>query len=321
MVTPRALVLGDAGFVGRHLAARLDRRGWHVAGLDRARSPTDDLRRRLPGMRGPWDLVAHCAAVIGGRAGIDGCPLCLAENFELDAVVVRWCAERRPGRLLYFSSAAVYPTHLQLPPMPPHDPKRLTYVPGVGHVAPPGGVFQLREDMADPTRRLAFGEPDRIYGWAKVAGEALCRELAAGGVPVTVVRPFSGYGSDQDPGYPFGAFCDRALALADPFPVWGSGRQVRDFVHVEDVVGAALHACEHGLPGPFNLCTGRPTSVDELARLFAKAAGYAPALEHELGRPAGVDWRVGDPTNMRALWPAPIELEDGISRALAERAH
>jgi nucleoside-diphosphate-sugar epimerase len=297
----RALVLGDAGFVGRHLAATLDRRGWHVAGLDSARSPAEDLRRRLPSLRRrSYELVAHCAAVIGGRAMIEGCPLCLAENLELDAVVLRWCADTAPGRLLYLSSSAVYPVLWQTATAP---------------------TVRLREGLADPTSRLGLaGPPDRTYGWGKLAGEALCAELAAGGVPTTVVRPFSGYGSDQAPAYPFGAFADRALALADPFQVWGSGRQVRDFIHIDDLVAGALAAVEQGVAGPLNLCTGVGTSFDELARLFAKAAGYAPTLAHEHQQPAGVAYRVGDPTAMAQVYQPRVGLEDGVRRALAERA-
>ena len=60
------------------------------------------------------------------------------------------------------------------------------------------------------------------------------------GVPVTIVRPFSGYGPDQDTTYPFTAFAERAARRADPFDVWGDGQQVRDFVHVTDIVNATL---------------------------------------------------------------------------------
>lgn len=335
--TRRALVLGVAGFVGRHLAAALDRAGWYVAGLDVTRGPDQDIRRRLPLTRDGYDLVAHCAAVIGGRAVIDGDPLALAENLELDAIVTRWCARRRPGRLLYFSSSAVYPVHLQepdspdLPPSPPStrllteahagagDPRRLLFVPGVGHVTPPG----------DPTTRLLTeahaqaadycGTPDRLYGWAKLVGEAQCLELAAAGVPVTVVRPFSGYGSDQPSDYPFGAFADRALAREDPFVVWGDGDQVRDWVHVDDVVATCLAAVDQAVSGPLNICTGRATTFADLARLFANQAGYHPALLPLRSQPTGVHYRVGDPTQLLALRPPTITLEQGVARALAER--
>jgi nucleoside-diphosphate-sugar epimerase len=304
-MTRRALVLGDRGFLGRHFAAHLDARGWHVAGLDLARGPTDDLRRRLPSMVGDWDLVVHAAAVTPHRHAIDTAPLALAENLELDAVVFRWAAKVRPARLLYLSSSAVYPVGLQhgrgVDPNPQLPPPRLT---------------ELDAGPGLP------GLPDQVYGWRALTGERLAQTLQAlGGVAVTVVRPFSGYGSDQAPEFPFGAFLDRALARVDPFEVWGDGRQVRDFIHVDDLVTAALLACDAGWSGPLNLCTGVATSLQELAAMVCKAAGYQPEIIYRPDQPTGVRHRVGDPTRMRLLHPPKVRLASGIVRGLVERRY
>lgn len=298
----RALVTGAAGFLGRHFAWELEARGWEVLRIDpafRGSTATADgadcreLFRDDPNDPGWLDLVVHCAAVIGGREVIDGDPLATAVNLELDAAMFRWAAVARPGRVLYISSSAVYPVSLQG---------------GSGHW--PEVALEERDQWG------GGGVPDQVYGWTKLVGEMLAGKLREAGVPVTVVRPFSGYGEDQSLDYPFPSFIARALRRDDPFTVWGDGEQVRDFVHVDDVVVGALEAVENELDGPFNLGTGRPTSFNELARLVCEAAGYAPALEHREAKPTGVRYRVADTSLMgQVYWPR-VSLEEGIRRAL-----
>lgn len=292
----RALVTGDRGFLGRHFAAELKRRGWDVVGCDvkTARSQdcrrlfAEDVRRRaMP----HWDLVVHCAATIGGRATIDGDPLATAESLSIDAEMFRWAAVARPGRVLYFSSSAAYATWLQSA----DGPRRA-----------------LDEDCFHTTPL----QPDQVYGWSKATGELLASRLRETGVPVTVVRPFSGYGEDQDEDYPFRALLERVRRREDPLTVWGSGEQVRDWIHVDDVVAGALAVAESGTAEPVNLCTGEPASFRELAIMMTLAAGYRPEIRPLPDRPAGVAYRVGDPKRMFAHYVPRVRLEGGIRRAL-----
>jgi nucleoside-diphosphate-sugar epimerase len=304
MTSRRALILGDEGFLGRHFVSHLRAAGWETAGMDIARHPTADLRRLLVSpLRIGWDLVVHAAAVAPHRLAIDTTPLVVAENLELDAVVFRWAATARPGRLLYLSSSAVYPVGLQHARGQDPNPQ----------LPPP----RLRETDAAPGQP---GIPDGIYGWWKLTGEALAGILRTQGVPVTVVRPFSGYGTDQAPAFPFGAFVERTLARADPFEVWGDGNQTRDFIHVTDLVAAALAACDQQVDGPLNLCTGRPTSLATLAGMICTFAGHDPRFEFRTDQPTGVRRRVGDPTRMAAIYQPQVSLEAGIRQALHHRA-
>ncbi|MGY5634186.1 NAD-dependent epimerase/dehydratase family protein [Streptomyces sp. UC1A3] len=300
MSAPRALVTGDRGFLGRHFAAELRRRGYDVKGLDVKATMAQDCRDyfglelRQPTLRRHWDLVVHCAAVVGGRATIDGDPLATAESLSIDAEMFRWAAVARPGRVLYLSSSAAYPTWFQT-----RWSARQRY--------------RLREDDVD---LAVVQQPDQVYGWSKVTGEILAARLREAGVPVTVVRPFSGYGADQDDTYPFRAILERVRRREDPLEVWGTGEQVRDWIHVDDVVAGALAVAEAGTEEPVNLCTGRPTSFLELARTIAAVAGYSPEVKPLAGRPAGVRYRVGDPARMTRVYRPRVRLEDGIARAL-----
>jgi nucleoside-diphosphate-sugar epimerase len=300
-----ALVTGAAGFVGRHFTAYLREAGWTVWAIDTVYAPElsdrQDAREFFSdsgfSVGFSFDLVLHCAAVVGGRQVIDTHPLAQAVNLELDAALFRWALQTRPGRVVYFSSSAVYPVHLQ----GVHDHR------------------QLREDMADPKlTSLSVGVPDKLYGWAKLTGEYLAELAKAEGLAVTVVRTFSGYGEDQDPTYPFTAFVDRALRREDPFLIWGSGAQVRDFIHIDDIVAATMAMVQDADNGPANLGWGIPVSLSVLAEMICAQAGYSPEFEFARTAPAGVHWRVSAQTRRR-LWSPKVTLEEGISRALQFR--
>lgn len=295
-----ALVTGASGFLGRKFTAALRHDGWDVWALDIREGPqvsVDDARDFFCRAFNPprFDLVVHCAAMVGGRAQIEGDPLSLAVNLELDAALFGWARLARPGRILYISSSAVYPVALQdgRNPVPLHEED---------------------QHLNDPRR------PDELYGWVKLTGEILAREARAAGVPVTVVRPFSGYGEDQDDSYPFPKMVARAVNREDPFDVWGSGRQVRDFIHVSDIVAGSLALCARGCDGPVNLGSGHPVSMIDLAGWVCAAAGYEPGIRIEPGKPSGVRYRVADTRRMKQLlgedFPR-VTLAEGIKRALA----
>jgi UDP-glucose 4-epimerase len=291
----RALVTGSAGFIGRHMAAVLVDAGWDVNGWDIATGQCALAGFRcIPDSCTNVDLVIHCAAVTPHRAAIDGRAVAVgAGNLELDAAMFAWAARTGAGRVVYFSSSAAYPVEWQT---------------ADDHVL-------LAEDHIDFS--LDIGAPDSIYGWTKLTGERLAESYRAQGGAVTVLRPFSGYGEDQSADFPFGAFRDRGLAREDPFVIWGDGSQVRDWIHVDDVVGATLAAVEQGVDGPLNIATGVGTSMLDLARMFAREAGYEPRFETHPEKPAGVAYRVGDPTLMNTFYKPTVELEEGVRRALA----
>lgn len=295
---PTALVTGDRGFLGRHFTAELRRRGYRVEGMDTATTMSQDCRsffsieRRHVTARRHWDLVVHCAAVVGGRETIENSPLETAASLSIDAEMFRWAAVVKPGRVIYLSSSAAYPVHMQ-------------QMPGL----------RLHED--DVWGSDGFIEPDEVYGWSKVTGELLARKLREAGVPVTVVRPFSGYGQDQDDTYPFRAILERVRRREDPLTVW-CGACTRDWVHVDDVVNGALAVAENGTADPVNLCSGEPVPFTLLARMMAREAGYEPAIHTLSDKPQGVMYRVGNPDRMLSMYDPKITLEEGIRRALAD---
>ncbi|MFF9118272.1 NAD-dependent epimerase/dehydratase family protein [Streptomyces massasporeus] len=288
------LLTGASGFVGRHLHRALLDRGDDVFAIDLQPSPLVQSGDALDFFRHDdtrMDLAIHCAAIVGGRASIDGSPLGVATNLALDAWYMRWLIRTRTPRAVYFSSSAAYPVALQQP----------------------GDVRRLYEEDIN---LQYMEEPDATYGWAKLTGEKLATYAEAEGCRILLPRPFSGYGEDQDVCYPFPAFIQRAKRRDDPFEIWGDGSSTRDWIHVDDLVGATLALLAADVTGPINLGWGRATSFDDLARIVCTTAGYQPHLKHRADAPQGVHHRVCDPSRMLNHYVPTVTLEEGVRRAM-----
>ena len=319
----KVLITGGAGFVGRHFTRRLLERGDEVHVVD----PVAPLTGGIHPDRG-WPLfdprdyerfhfheedcraffnrcndgdfteVYHLAAVVGGRLVIENNPLAVADDLSIDAEYWQWAARTNPAKTICFSSSAAYPVSLQT---------RTHYV-------------LLKEDMISFEGDI--GMPDLSYGWSKLTVEYLARlAYERHGLRSVCYRPFSGYGEDQDDSYPFPSICKRAIAHqgADVINVWGTGEQMRDFIHIEDCVTgvlATMHNVDDG--DAINLSTGIYTNFKSLARMAAEACGYSPDVQGLSDKPSGVFARGGDTEKQQALGFAPaIDFKMGIERAIA----
>ncbi len=165
-----------------------------------------------------FDYAIHLAAMVGGRAMIEENPIAVADDLSIDAEYWQWAKIAKPAKTLCFSSSAAYPIKYQ---------KADCYM-------------LLHEDMIGFDDDI--GMPDLSYGWAKLTCEYLARlAYEKHGLRSICFRPFSGYGEDQDDSYPFPSICQRAIAHKGKpvLSVWGSGTQMRDFIHIDDCVAGA----------------------------------------------------------------------------------
>lgn len=281
----KILIAGSAGFIGQQLIRKYDNH--YVSDFDIVHGTdardffrTDDTK---------YDLVFNCAAVIGGRKGIEGQPLAVAVDLSIDAEYFNWIERTSPTHAVYFSSSAAYPTALQ------------------------EGEFKtlLNEDDID-LKNIHL--PDFSYGWSKLTGEYLAQFVTK--TKMHIFRPFSGYGETQALDYPFPSFIQRGKQKATPFEVWGDGSQVRDFIHIDDIVNAIDEAIRQDIQGPINLGNARATSFNQLAQEVMKQAGYTTPIKHLEAEPVGVSYRVCDNTKLLTFYTPKISLEEGIERAL-----
>ncbi|MBV8887462.1 MAG: GDP-mannose 4,6-dehydratase, partial [Chroococcidiopsidaceae cyanobacterium CP_BM_RX_35] len=127
-------------------------------------------------------------------------------------------------------------------------------------------------------------------------------------------------GEDQDDSYPFPSICKRALNNRDKsiLHVWGTGEQMRDFIHIEDCVDGVFQTmdkfenCE-----AINLSTGIYTSFKEFAKMAAEVCGYKPDVRGMSDKPSGVFARGGDTQKQKKLnFTYKIDFKSGIERAI-----
>ena len=325
----KVLITGGCGFVGRHFAKRLLDDGHTVTIVDNMYSGLelydwpfkpnawDDKTRSVPNLQlmigdcrsffasavpgslwsaSRFDLIIHCAAIVGGRIKIEDAPLEVAIDLAIDAEFFRWVTQVKPmPKVVYFSSSAVYPLELQTKEK---------------HVA-------LAESYVDLSQNR-WSKPDMTYGFAKFAGEYLAKFAHDKyGLEVAVYRPFGGYGEDQDPKtYPFPAIVKRVVDGDNPVMVWGSGDQERDWIHVDDIVECVLQTYGKLSGKVLNLGRGIPTSFFSLAEQVAAAARMDSSIRNDPLKPEGVFSRVADVYQMSQLYQCRITLTEGIRRAL-----
>lgn len=101
----------------------------------------------------------------------------------------------------------------------------------------------------------------------------------------------------------------------EPFvTIWGSGRQRRELLHVDDLADACFHLMRHyNEPGFINVGTGEDITILELAQLVQRIVGFNGEIRHDLSKPDGAPRKLLDVSKLNGLgWKAKIGLEEGI---------
>src|SRR3954447_25184901 len=305
------LVTGGAGFIGSHVADALLEAGEEVRVLDaflpaahrerpgyldpRAELIEGDVRDPAVAARAVAgaDAVSHQAAMVGLGVDIGDIADYVAHNDLGTAVLLRALAARRfQGRLVLGSSMVVYGEgryrcagHGLVRPGP-RRPEQLT----AGAFEPPCPECG-RALVAERVPEDAPADPRNVYAATKLAQEHLCaafaRETAAS---LTVLRYHNVYGPGMPRDTPYAGVASifRSAYAAGRSPsVFEDGGQRRDFVHVRDVARANLLALGSD-PGTYNVASGEPRTVLDLARALGRAIPDAP-------EPVVTgEWRAGD---------------------------
>lgn len=340
----RVLVTGGAGFIGSHVTAALLAAGHDVSVLDsghpaahRSSPPAEvagvpvrvaDVRDRaaVAAALSGVDAVVHQAAMVGMGVDLADLPEYVGCNDLGTAILLAEMARAGVRRLVLASSMVVYGEG--------------AYLCGEHGSVRPGP--RVEDDLAtgqfEPTCPWCGGpltpglvnedaplEPRSVYAATKLAQEHLAGVWAreCGGTAVAL-RYHNVYGPGMPRDTPYSgvaAIFRSALEAGRPPRVFEDGGQRRDFVHVRDVAAANVAALAVTAPGlrAYNVASGAPTTVGEMARALAEAlGGPAPVVTGEF-RAGDVRHIVAAPT--RAARELGFQAGIRFAAGMAEFAH
>jgi len=326
LATKRILVTGGASFIGSHLVDTLLRNGTVVSVADdfssgkltnleytfKKTTPNTWIAGNLTVQQGDLkdrcftrsvmkdtDVVFHLAALHGGRGYIDLHPAECCTNMVLDQLVFEEAFRAGVDRICFASSACVYPTYLQ------------TQI---------GSSYLLREEDADQfTRDKALA--DLEYGWAKLMGEmALKAYHKEHGIKTSAVRIFTAYGPRENETHAIISLIAKAFIKADPFIIWGTGEQDRNFTYVQDIVDALILAAEKTSDGsPVNAGRDDRITINEAAELIFSIVKWKPKkIVHDLEKPQGAASRAASLENAqkRLEWRPKVDYKEGFEKTI-----
>lgn len=240
-----------------------------------------------------YDVVIHLAAVIGGRGYIDTHPAECCRNFAINHNLFDEACRAGVERVHYSSTACVYPMDLQS-----------NY----------NSDYLLKEEDAF---KNGWAGCDREYGWAKFMGEM---ELLAYhkqfGLKCSISRYVTAYGPREDDTHAIIALIRKAVERRDPYVVWGSGEQDRDFTYVSDIVEGTLLGAEKIVDGTcVNLGTSKRYKIRDVAFKVLEIVGYKPKhVVFDTSKPEGVKSRALDISRAKRLlgWEPKVSLDEGL---------
>lgn len=345
----KVLLTGAAGFIGSHITDALTASGHEVVALDNYLPAAHGAQRPAPNrpdadgptidrvdVRDPVavselvrgvDLVCHQAAMVGNGVNAADLPEYVTHNDFGTAVLLAAMHTAGVTRLVLASSMVVYGEGAYAcPEHGPTDPSPRTradlddsmFEPRCGYCTRPLSWATVTED--------APIAPRSIYAATKVAQEHLAHAWAIQtGGRVLALRYHNVYGPRMPRDTPYAgvaAIFRSALEHGQAPAVFEDGGQTRDFVHVEDIAGANLAAVDNvedsvaeGSLRAYNVCSGQPTTIGEMARILAAArSGPEPVITGEY-RAADVRHVVASPERARTEigFSARIGPEAGIA--------
>jgi len=310
----RVLVTGGASFIGSHLVdALIEEEPKSIRVVDNLCSgKIENIQEHIdskriefhqrdllePGLADKMakdiDIVFHLAADHGGRGYVDLHQAACATNLALDGIMIKASYDAKVEKFLFASSGCVYPNFKQ------NNPKEILY---------------LTEDMVGPPY-----DSDHMYGWAKLMAEmALKAYHKDRGTKSASCRFFTVYGERGIENHAVIAMIARAFIKQNPFKVWGTGEQVRNWTHVSDIVsGLILSAKKIDDGTAVNLGTMERIRVIDAVKEVLKYTGHKAEIELHPEMPTGPYNRVADNSLSKKLldWEPKIKFIDGLHKTI-----
>ena len=302
----KALVTGCAGFVGSAISRRLLNDGCDVKGVDCV-SDYYDVRQKHENLNtlisGNFELCQEDLMT----TDLDAC---------LDGVDVIFHQAGQPGvRKSWGTDFATYTrnnvnvTQRLLEAILVHRPQAKIIYASSSSVYGDAEVY--------PTSELDRPSPNSPYGVTKLAAEHLCSLYARNfGLDTVSLRYFTVYGPGQRPDMAFHKFL-KAAHLDQPIEVFGSGRQIRDFTFIDDVVEANLLAANTATPSGavLNVSGGSSVTLEECINHIRDITGRTLEINYARVVKGDVDRTGGSVESISRIlkWKPTVQVRDGLS--------
>ena len=298
-----ALVTGGTGFVGTHIVQELLKQGAKIRVTVHRRplitedqnietvhadlTRQEDCSTAVKGV----DYVFHAAGAVAAAAVTAGNPMAaITANLILTSQMLQAAWTGKVERFLLFSSSTGYPA---------------TDYP-----------VKEEEMWTGPTHSSYFG-----YGWMRRYLERLGEFVASkSNMKIALVRPTAVYGRwdnfDPATSHVIPALIRRAVEKEDPYEVWGSGAEIRDFLHITDLAhGCLLMLEKYATCDPVNLGYGKAVTIREIVRIILEAAGHETAtVVFNTSKPTAIPLRMVDTSKAKDIlgFEPKISLENGL---------
>ena len=293
------LVTGGTGFVGTHIVQELLKQDANiVVPIHRRQLVIDDnridtvyadLTRQEDCLKISKDIdyIFHAAGDVAS-AGVttENLMKAISTNLIFTSQMLHAAWEENVDRMLIFSSSTGYP---------------VTNYP-----------IKEEEMWNGPTHPTYFG-----YGWMRRYLERMGEFVASkSNVKISIVRPTATYGNLDDSGHVIPSLIKRAIKKENPFIVWGTGEEIRDFLHVSDLARGCLLMLEKCANcDPVNIGYGKPVTIKEIVDIILSSTDHKDAdIIFHSSKPGTIPIRMVDTTKARRLlnFEPEISLEKGL---------
>jgi len=169
-------------------------------------------------------------------------------------------------------------------------------------------------------------EPHKLYrgvGWMKRYSEKVIEYYnSISTTKFGMIRTTAIYGPNDafnDNGHVIPQLILKADSNMNPFEVWGDGNQIRDFIYVDDVVDGLMTVVEKNPNAtPYNVATGKGTSVKELVETITDIYGYSPEFKYDTTKPTMIPIRLVDVSRIKNElgWQSKYSLRDGLENTI-----
>lgn len=304
----KALVTGGSGFIGSHIVDELLKRGIETTVLDNLSTGNlSNINKHYENKlfhfvhgnvseistlfqeKENFDVVFHKAAIVSVQQSVTNPVSVFESNVNSAFKVLNFCKDEGVKKIIFASSAAVY------------------------------GDLQGQEQTEN-----TYCYPTSPYGASKIAIEYFLQSYwKTYGLKTVSLRYFNVYGPRQSNNEYSGVITIfiRKIIEDEPLEIFGDGKQIRDFVNIRDVVNANMLAMESSNTSGeiFNIASGRPTTILELADLVKKATGKENIpIKFSDARIGDIKKSVADISKSKEMlgYMPTIELLDGLSEYL-----